>query len=344
MTTSQHFGDDRKDGPQCALPSQTTEKHESGTQDSMHTRQLRVNHLAREFTQKSADGSGSDSEGKPIFGDNDPTSPLNPLGSRFNARAWATNIAKVSYDRGQEFRRVGLCFENVNVFGYGTPTDFQKTVANIWLALPGMIARKLLPSSAASDQRRLAILRDFDGLILPSEMCVVLGPPGSGCSTLLKTISGDRNGLYMTDDSYFNYNGISDKEMHTKHRGDVIYTAEVDVHFPNLTVGETLTFASRARCQRELPQGISRNEYVVWSHFLEDPHCSIMSHQLTLSHLTHSYCDHLRDVVMAMYGISHTLHTKVGDQFVQGVSGGERKRVSIAEATLSNAPFQCWDK
>ncbi len=47
---------------------------------------------------------------------------------------------------------------------------------------------------------------------------------------------------------------------------------------------------------------------------------------------------------MAMYGISHTIHTKVGDEYVRGVSGGERKRVTIAEATLSNAPFQCWDK
>ncbi|KAM5429270.1 Multidrug resistance protein [Microsporum canis] len=46
---------------------------------------------------------------------------------------------------------------------------------------------------------------------------------------------------------------------------------------------------------------------------------------------------------MAMYGISHTVNTKVGDQFIRGVSGGERKRVTIAEATLANAPFQCWD-
>ena len=56
------------------------------------------------------------------------------------------------------------------------------------------------------------------------------------------------------------------------------------------------------------------------------------------------YCEHYRDAVMAMYGISHTVNTKVGNDFERGVSGGERKRVTIAEATLSNAPFQCWDK
>lgn len=109
--------------------------------------------------------------------------------------------------------------------------------------------------------------------------------------------------------------GLSAKEMHTHHRGEAVYTAEVDVHFPQLSVGDTLTFAARARQPRRLPEGLSRNDF----------------------------SDHLRDVVMAMFGISHTVNTKVGNEFVRGVSGGERKRVTIAEATLSGAPLQCWD-
>jgi ABC-type multidrug transport system ATPase subunit len=105
------------------------------------------------------------------------------------------------------------------------------------------------------------------------------------------------------------------KELHTHHRGEAIYTAEVDVHFPMMTVGDTLTFASRARKPRQLPLGFSGNEY----------------------------SDHLRDVIMAMFGITHTFNTPVGDDTVRGVSGGERKRVTIAEAALSGAPLQCWD-
>ncbi|KAJ9143354.1 ABC transporter CDR4 [Pleurostoma richardsiae] len=277
----------------------------------METRHSMVQELARKYT-RDQDTSIDDPEGKPIFGSNDPNSPLNPIGDKFNARAWANNLARVADERGQSFRRVGLCFQDVNVFGYGTPTDFQKDVGNVWLALPGMVRRFF---SNTAGQTRIDILHHFDGIIRPGEMCVVLGPPGSGCSTFLKTIAGDTSGIYVGDVSYFNYQGISAKEMHTAHRGDAIYTAEVDVHFPQLTVGETLTFASRARCQRELPQGINRIQY----------------------------CEHLRDVVMAMYGISHTIHTKVGDEYTRGVSGGERKRVTIAEATLANAPFQCWD-
>ena len=37
------------------------------------------------------------------------------------------------------------------------------------------------------------------------------------------------------------------------------------------------------------------------------------------------------------------MNTKVGDEFVRGVSGGEKKRVSIAEAMITKASTQCWD-
>jgi ATP-binding cassette subfamily G (WHITE) protein 2 (PDR) len=48
-------------------------------------------------------------------------------------------------------------------------------------------------------------------------------------------------------------------------------------------------------------------------------------------------------IVMAVCGLSHTYNTKVGNDFVRGVSGGERKRVSIGEMTLAGSPFAAWD-
>ena len=44
-----------------------------------------------------------------------------------------------------------------------------------------------------------------------------------------------------------------------------------------------------------------------------------------------------------MLNISHTAQTLVGDAFVRGVSGGERKRVSIAEMMTTRARVQSWD-
>jgi len=82
-----------------------------------------------------------------------------------------------------------------------------------------------------------------------------------------------------------------------------------------MTVGDTLYFAARARQQRTPPMGMTKK----------------------------SFAEFMRSVIMATFGISHTINTKVGNDFVRGVSGGERKRVTISEAALSGAPFQCWD-
>ena len=109
--------------------------------------------------------------------------------------------------------------------------------------------------------------------------------------------------------------GISRKDMHTWFRGEAIYTAEVDVHFPNLTVGQTLSFAALARAPRNVPGGANRAVYA----------------------------EHMKDAVAAMFGLTDTLDTIVGDDFVRGISGGERKRVTIAEAVLNGSPLQCWD-
>lgn len=46
---------------------------------------------------------------------------------------------------------------------------------------------------------------------------------------------------------------------------------------------------------------------------------------------------------MTIFGLSHTYNTKVGNDFVRGVSGGERKRVSIAEMALAGSPIAAWD-
>jgi hypothetical protein len=103
--------------------------------------------------------------------------------------------------------------------------------------------------------------------------------------------------------------------MHAYFRGEAIFVGENDVHIPMLSVGDTLSFAARARAPRELPAGLKAEEFSML----------------------------VRDAIMAMFGISHTVNTVVGNDFIRGISGGERKRVSIAEAALSDAALQCWD-
>lgn len=55
------------------------------------------------------------------------------------------------------------------------------------------------------------------------------------------------------------------------------------------------------------------------------------------------YARYMAQVTMAVFGLSHTYNTRVGDDFIRGVSGGERKRVSIAEMALAVSPLAAWD-
>jgi ATP-binding cassette subfamily G (WHITE) protein 2 (PDR) len=235
--------------------------------------------------------------------------PLDPNSEHFDSKAWAKQFYNTLY-ASDPVRVMGVAYESLNVFGYGSDTDFQNTVGNWPFKLPEL-AHRLLGNRG----QKVDILRDFEGLIKPGEMVCVLGPPGSGCSTLLKTISGDTHGLNIGEESKLNYNGILPETLRSMFRGEAIYTAEVDQHYPMLDVETTLYFAALARTPYSLPSGISREQYAA----------------------------HMRDVVMSQLGISHIRATKVGNEFVRGVSGGERKRVTIAEATLSGAPLQCWD-
>jgi ATP-binding cassette, subfamily G (WHITE), member 2, PDR len=134
----------------------------------------------------------------------EPDSEVDPNSSNFKPRAWVKSILKLrSHDpKSHPDRTSGIAFKGLNVHGYGSGTDYQKNVGNMWLEVIG-IAQKLL----GVGQRRIDILRDFDGLVKSGEMLVVLGPPGSGCSTFLKTIAGETHGFVVEASSHLNYQG-----------------------------------------------------------------------------------------------------------------------------------------
>lgn len=290
-------------------PNHPAEKVDNSSEESESDLQKdqAVADLARTVSRKTTWSGVPDN---PFTADKD--SELDPNSANFVARKWVKSMIKLNEEEHHIPRRTaGVSFHNLNVHGYGAATDYQKDVGNVTFEAVGFV-KKLF---GLSKPRRIDILRDFEGLVKHGEMLVVLGPPGSGCSTFLKTITGETSGFVVDDGSELNYEGIPAKIMHKNFRGEAIYTAEVDVHFPMLSVGDTLEFAAKARAPRDIPGGLDRKTWAL----------------------------HLRDVVMATFGISHTVNTRVGNDYVRGVSGGERKRVTIAEAILSGAPLQAWD-
>ncbi|KAK1144527.1 hypothetical protein N8T08_005400 [Aspergillus melleus] len=236
---------------------------------------------------------------------------LDPSNPQFNPHEWAKNTIR-SFDTNEiDARSRGVLFENLTVSGSGSSLHIQQTVLST-LFLP---FAKLATIVQRPHNKKRTILNSFDGLLDSGELLLVLGRPGSGCSTFLKSVSGHLNGLDLDPSGEIQYKGIPFTRMIEEYRGEILYNQEVDKHFPHLTVGETLEFAAHARAPRTRINGYSREEYVK---------------TMVL-------------VIMAFFGLSHTCNTKVGNDFVRGVSGGERKRVSIAEMALSHAPIGAWD-
>ncbi|KAK0121069.1 hypothetical protein ONS96_011252 [Cadophora gregata f. sp. sojae] len=292
---------------------QSSEKtgHES-LLDSADEEELKpqIHQLARALTHHSVKNGEGDYV-NPFEETNNPI--LDPRSDSFNYRSWMKTVLAIHSRDPEKFpkRVAGIAYRNLSAHGFGEATDYQKTFGNYPLEIPSLF-KKII---GRRQQTKIQILRNFDGLIRSGEMLVVLGRPGSGCSTLLKTISGETDGYFIDEKSHINYQGISVEQMHNDFRGECIYQAETDVHFPQLTVGQTLEFAAKARAPRTRIPGVTREQYAA----------------------------HMRDVIMAVFGLNHTLNTKVGNDFIRGVSGGERKRVSIAEAALGGSPLQCWD-
>jgi ATP-binding cassette subfamily G (WHITE) protein 2 (PDR) len=120
--------------------------------------------LVRKFTTQSA----QQALGSPF--DAPEGSSLDPKSNQFRAKSWAKAFYNLRYESEEAIPRVaGVAFQDLNVWGQGSPTDFQSTVGNKILKLPSLFG---------CGSQKIEILRDLDGLLLPGEQLCVLGPPG----------------------------------------------------------------------------------------------------------------------------------------------------------------------
>lgn len=240
---------------------------------------------------------------------------LDPNSDEFDSRYWVKNMHLFICSDPEYYKpsSLAMVYKDLRAYGQATDADYQSNFGNgIYKTISQFIQNR---SASHREKNRFDILKPMDGMIEPGSLTVVLGRPGAGCSTFLKTLASQTHGFHVDKNSVVLYDGLSPKDILKHFRGDVIYCAETEAHFPQMTVQQTLEFAAKMRTPRNRPAGVSREDYA----------------------------RHMSEVAMATYGLSHTRNTKVGNEFIRGVSGGERKRVSIAEVHLSRACLQCWD-
>jgi ATP-binding cassette subfamily G (WHITE) protein 2 (SNQ2) len=204
-------------------------------------------------------------------------------------------------------RRLGVTWTNLTVKGVGADAAFNENALSQF-----NIPQKIREGRGAASLK--TIIDNSHGCVKPGEMLLVLGRPGAGCTTLLKMLANHRDGYAdVSGDVFF---GSMDHKQAGQYRGQIVMNTEDELFFPTLTVGQTMDFATRLKVPFHLPSGTSSPE---------------------------TYQQEFRDFLLNSMGISHTTDTKVGNEFVRGVSGGERKRVSIIETLATRGSVYCWD-
>ncbi|KAF4578418.1 hypothetical protein EYR36_000225 [Pleurotus pulmonarius] len=241
----------------------------------------------------------------------------------FDLREYLTSSNDANQAAGIKHKRVGVTWDDleVKVIGGADSKFYTPTLADtirdfvlspiLWVL---NLLRPLLFPPPPPPTR--SIVQKSSGVLKPGEMCLVLGCPGSGCTSFLKAIANQRDEFFSVEGDV-KYAGLDAAEMAKYYKGEVVYNQEDDIHIATLTVAQTLQFALSMKSpgpNGRLP-GVSRKEFD----------------------------SEVLNMLLRMLNITHTSKTLVGDEFVRGVSGGERKRVSIAEMMATRARVQCWD-
>ncbi|KND02196.1 uncharacterized protein SPPG_02683 [Spizellomyces punctatus DAOM BR117] len=143
------------------------------------------------------------------------------------------------------------------------------------------------------------VLRNV-GLHVPSgKLLAIMGGSGSGKTTLLNAMAGRVTNVQTTGQILIN-NRPAKTYIAT---GRVAYVQQSDQLLPYLTVRETLRYAARLRLPNDMPRS---QKYKL-----------------------------VEDVILEL-GLKECADTIVGDEWRKGISGGEKRRVSVGVQLLLN--------
>ena len=157
-------------------------------------------------------------------------------------------------------------------------------------------------------KERKPVLKKLSGHVTTGEMCALMGPSGSGKSSLLSVLAGRLPGVGRIDGGGVTFNGTAPDKAFQRLCGFVF---QDDLLMQALTVRETVEFAAKLRLPQELGDA-ARAEQV-----------SSVLKQLSLE------------------GAADTL---IGSEKKRGVSGGERKRAAVAVELVARPPLLFMDE
>ncbi|GMJ09280.1 polar auxin transport inhibitor sensitive 1, PLEIOTROPIC DRUG RESISTANCE 9 [Hibiscus trionum] len=185
---------------------------------------------------------------------------------------------------------------------------------------------KQIVNRCKSQPYKIKILKDISGIIKPSRMTLLLGPPGCGKTTLLQALSGNLNpSLKVTGE--ISYNGYKFTEFVPQNTS--AYISQYDLHISEMTVRETLDFSARCQCigtRADMLKEISRREKQ--SGIVPEPDIDTYMKAISIEGLTRTL---QTDYILKILGLDICADTIVGDAMNRGISGGQKRRLTTGE-------------
>ncbi|PON89426.1 ABC transporter-like [Trema orientale] len=229
---------------------------------------------------------------------------------------------------GVDLPTVEVRFEHVNVEAeaYVGSRDLPSLINFFSNILKSLLV--FLPIFKTKKQH-LTILQDVSGVIKPGRMTLLLGPPSSGKTTLLLALAGRlASNLKVSGNVTYNGHGVNEFVP----QRTAAYISQHDVHFGKMTIRETLAFS--ARCQGvgsryDMLAELSKREKEV--NIEPDPDIDVFIMKAVA--LEGREIGVVTDYVLKVLGLEVCSDTMVGDEMLKGISGGQRKRLTIGMKT-----------
>lgn len=142
-----------------------------------------------------------------------------------------------------EFPKIEVRFQNLKVEAFvHVGSRALPTIPNFVFNMTEALLRQL--RLYRTKRSKLTILDNISGIIRPSRLTLLLGPPSSGKTTLLLALAGRLGtGLQMSGSTTYNGHGLNEFVP----QRTSAYVSQQDWHAAEMTVRETLEFGGR--CQ-----------------------------------------------------------------------------------------------